>query len=137
MKTEQEQIKEMAECLSNIDETVDMCEAWNCEGCKHKQYSYGYFCEYLRKAGRLYDLGYRKASDVIDEFVERINLIECEMFHKAHDVRNSCEYKIDHGNTDDRVWGDKRACDGKMVALQDFMTKIEKLADEMRKEVEK
>lgn len=81
--------------------------------------------------------GYRKASDVIDEFVERVNLIECEMFHKAHDSRNYYEYEINNGNTEDFVWGGKRECDGKMIALQDFMTKIEKLAAEMQQEVEK
>lgn len=125
MKTEQEQINEIAKT---------MCEEFGTDVCN-------YDCPCINTCAnkdiseRLYSAGYRKANDVIDEFVERINLIECEMFHRAHDVRNSCEYKIDHGNTDDRVWGDKRACDGKMVALQDFMTKIEKLADEMRKEV--
>lgn len=88
-------------------------------------------------ADALIAAGYRKASDVIDEFVERVNLIECEMFHKAHDSRNYYEYKINNGNTEDRVWGGKRECDGKMIALQDFMTKIEKLAAQMQQEVEK
>lgn len=120
MKTEQEQINEIAKT---------MCEEFGTDVCN-------YDCPCINTCAnkdiseRLYSAGYRKANDVIDEFVERINLIECEMFHRAHDVRNSCEYKIDNGNTDDRVWGDKRACDGKMVALQDFMTKIEKLADD-------
>lgn len=82
--------------------------------------------------GDVKEAEYRKATDVIDEFVERVNLIECEMFHKAHDSRNYYEYEINNGNTEDRVWGGKRECDGKMIALQDFMTKIEKLADEAR-----
>ena len=132
MKTEQEQIKEM---------TKDLCGGFGgygnydtCGICSGEDDNY-YGCEDLAKY--LICKGYRKASDVIGEFVERINLIECEMFHKAHDSRNYYEYKINNGNTEDRVWGGKRECDGKMVALQDFMTKIEKLADEMRQEVEK
>lgn len=132
MKTEQEQIEEL---VYTVKEAI------------RRNGTYWVHFDYIEmdnndvdhaaeeSAKELYYAGYRKASDVIDEFVERINLIECEMFHKAHDVRNSCEYKINHGNTDDRVWGDKRACDGKMVAVQDFMTKIKKLAAEMRKEV--
>lgn len=93
MKTKQEQIEKMAKVIQKIYIT---------------KFSRNEYC----LAQDMYNAGYRKASDVIDEFVERINLIECEMFHKAHDVRNFCEYKIDHGNTDDRVWGDKRACEG-------------------------
>ena len=128
MKNKQEQIRKLADAIS-----YECQQSKTCDNCFER----GRVCSDYNTAEKLYSAGYRKASEVIDEFVERINLIECEMFHKAHDVRNSCEYKIDHGNTDDRVWGDKRACDGKMVALQDFMTKIEKLADEMRQEVEK
>lgn len=127
MKNKKEHIEEMAK---NVKSFITECFGEHCQCCGIVEKCYPY---YFSKVA--YHFGYRKASDVIDEFVKRINLIECEMFHKAHDVRNSCEYEIDHGNTDDKVWGDKRACDGKMVALQDFMTKIEKLAAEMRQEM--
>ena len=129
MKTEQEQIEEMSYSICGAR---DVGIIKSCANCKYKN-----TCEKIIYAREFSHKGYRKASDVIGEFVERINLIECEMFHKAHDSRNYYEYKINNGNTEDRVWGGKRECDGKMVALQDFMTKIEKLAAEMRQEVEK
>lgn len=73
--------------------------------------------------------GYRKQSEVIGEFVEKINLIECEMFHKAHDIRNSSEEKLDRCNwKDDLQWGEYKEQGGKMRALQDFMTKIKRIA---------
>ena len=73
--------------------------------------------------------GYRKASEVIDEFVEKINLVECEMFHKAHDIRNSSEEKLDKCNwKDDLLWGEYKKQEGKMTALQDFMTRIKRIA---------
>ena len=122
MKTKQEQIEE-------IEKT--MCEEFGTDVCKYDCPCMD-TCANKDISERLYSAGYRKASDVIDEFVERVNLIECEMFHKAHDSRNYYEYEINNGNTEDFVWGGKRECDGKMIALQDFMTKIEKLAAEAR-----
>lgn len=77
----------------------------------------------------LFAKGYRKQSEVIAEFVEKINLVECEMFHKAHDIRNSSEEKLDRCNwKDDLQWGEYKKQEGKMSALQDFMTKIKRIA---------
>lgn len=88
-------------------------------------------------ADALIAAGYRKASEVIDAFVEKINLVECEMFHKAHDIRNSSEEKLDRCNwKDDLQWGEYKKQEGKMIALQDFMTKIKRIAAEYGVEVE-
>lgn len=79
--------------------------------------------------------GFAKQSDTIKAFVDEINLAECEMFHKAHDARDSCEEELNKAKSlsdfeSERVWGEKRECDGKMIALQDLMTKIDELAKE-------
>lgn len=37
----------------------------------------------------------------------------------------------------ERVWGEKRECDGKMIALQDLMTRIDELAKEYSSEEER
>lgn len=106
--------------------------------CKLKPHDgaiYGEAADYI--AEQLVVEGYCKQSDVISEFVKKINLIECEMFHKTHDIRKSCEAELDKDNwQDERIWGDKRACDGKMIALQNLMVKIKSIAAEYGAEVE-
>lgn len=42
----------------------------------------------------LQEEGFARQSDTIKAFVDKINLVECEMFHKAHDARDSCEEKL-------------------------------------------
>lgn len=61
MKTKQEQIEEMARHMCCID------EHYNCKNCVVNSP-----CIYLRGAAMNYNNGYRKASEVIDEFVERL-----------------------------------------------------------------
>lgn len=129
----QEQINEMIEAFKTaigdnalIDMDAEEC-ALDCNGVDHA-------AEQCAKA--LYNAGYRKASEVIDEFVEKINLVECEMFHKAHDIRNSSEEKLDRCNwKDDLLWGEYKKQEGKMIALQDFMTKIKRIAADYGVEV--
>ena len=69
MKTEQEQIEEMAEHLINLGELLSLAYAEEvCRGFdKRNKDSY-----YIEISEKLYSEGYRKASDVIDEFVERL-----------------------------------------------------------------
>lgn len=106
--------------------------------CKLKPHDgaiYGEAADYI--AEQLVVEGYRKQSDVISEFCKKINLIECEMFHKAHDIKNYCENKPNKNNwQDEQVWGEKRECDGKMIALQNLMVKIKSIAAEYGAEVE-
>lgn len=89
----------------------------------------------------LQEEGFAKQSDTIKAFVDKINLAECEMFHKAHDARDSCEEKLNNAKLisdfeSERVWGEKRECDGKMT-LQDLMTRIDELAKEYSSEEER
>lgn len=92
--------------------------------------------EYCKRgADKIEELAnHRKQSDTIKEFTNKICLIECEMFQKAHEVQNSCNAKLNENKEDgiirNRIWGEYRECDGKMIALQDLMTKIEDLARE-------
>ena len=62
MKTKQEQIDEMAQYMCNIDD-----ENYNCRNCVVNSP-----CIYLQCARKTYNQGYRKATEVIDEFVERL-----------------------------------------------------------------
>lgn len=64
MKTKQEQIEEMARCMG---EKNFLC-ADDCENCIQIPCK----CKLLKQSKLLYKAGYRKASDVIDEFVERL-----------------------------------------------------------------
>lgn len=107
---ELKQIEEMAQAMSDfkLEDTA------NCD---------------IELSRHLIAKGYRKQSEVIAEFVEKINLVECEMFHKAHDIRNSSEEKLDRCNwKDDLQWGEYKKQEGKMSALQDLMTKIKRIA---------
>lgn len=60
MKDKQEQIEEMAQAICGAKDS-DVCQ----NGCSKA-------CGDLKYAERAYSAGYRKASDVIDEFVERM-----------------------------------------------------------------
>lgn len=141
MNNEQERIEEMAKVMQK-----DFCDGFadnrgccfsrssnnNCIDCKKV-----FADETNEYAEKLITAGYRKASEVIGEFVEKINLVECEMFHKAHDIRNASEEKLDRCNWKDVLqWGEYKKQEGKMIALQDFMTKIKRIAAEYGVEVE-
>lgn len=103
-------IEEMAQAMSDFE----LEDTANCD---------------MELSRHLFAKGYRKQSEVIAEFVEKINLVECEMFHKAHDIRNSSEEKLDRCNwKDDLQWGEYKKQEGKMSALQDLMTKIKRIA---------
>ena len=104
MKTKQEQIEEMAEYLVNLGELLSLAYAEEvCRGFdKRNKDSY-----YIEISEKLYSEGYRKASDVIDEFVERIK---------------KDEESVKIGNEWEAVVRD---------------IDIEKIADEMRQEVER
>ena len=77
MKTEQEQIEEMAKQMCGDKDTFakDLCScciAWD---------------DCLEEAGNLYKAGYRKASEVIDELVKKIDakIAELEKEEKKED----------------------------------------------------
>lgn len=81
MKTKQEQIEEMAKCMG---ETNFLC-ADDCENCIQIPCK----CKLVKQSKLLYKAGYRKASDVIDEFKNRIlneanlKLVNLDGEHKA------------------------------------------------------
>lgn len=66
---EEKQIEEMAK---DLQETHDYegCEAWHCGGCEYEKYGKGYFCSSIKQAEKMTVKGYRKASEVVDEFVK-------------------------------------------------------------------
>ena len=66
MKTEQEQIEEMAQCMCGSKK--ECIKFYNEE---HPCVNNG-MCKNIQAAEIFYNAGYRKASDVIDEFVERL-----------------------------------------------------------------
>ena len=70
MKTEQEQIEEMAQCMCGSKK--ECIKFYNEE---HPCVNNG-MCKNIQAAEIFYNAGYRKASDVIDEFVERLKLKE-------------------------------------------------------------
>lgn len=99
MKTEQEQIEEMAKQMCGDKDTFakDLCScciAWD---------------DCLEEAGNLYKAGYRKASEVIDELVERVKERALQSCHKIINC-----YEVTR-----------------------IETVIDDIADEMRQEVEK
>ena len=61
--TEIEQIEEMADALS-----YQCMQSKTCDGC----FARGRVCSDYKISEKLYKAGYRKARDVIDEFVERL-----------------------------------------------------------------
>ena len=100
MKNKQEQIEEMAK---------DNCTVVgvSCKECEHKK-----FCATIHYTEKFYNKGYRKASDVIDEFVKRLE--------KYIESRND-------------LWDEDRPeFDEEFVKFG-----IQIVADEMRQEVEK
>lgn len=65
----------------------------------------------------------------VNDIIEEINLIECEMFHQAHDRRNHCEERLNADWTNEMAWGEKRQYDGEMLALQNLMIEVRRLQD--------
>jgi len=61
-----EQIEEMAKVI------ICGCRECNCEECKHSEVGLYPDCVPLFTAESLYNAGYRKQSEVIDEFVKRL-----------------------------------------------------------------
>ena len=77
MKTEQEQIEEMAEMCCDIKEDP------NCKECVVSP-----LCGTKMDCTTLYKAGYRKASDMIDELVERIKE---RALHSCREIINCYE----------------------------------------------
>ena len=63
MKTDREQIRKVADALS-----YECQQSKTCDGC----FARGRVCSDYKTAEKLYKAGYRKATEVIDEFVERM-----------------------------------------------------------------
>ena len=65
----EKQIEEMAK---DLQETHDYegCEAWHCGGCEYEKYGKNYFCSSIKQAEKMTTKGYRKASEVVDEFIK-------------------------------------------------------------------
>lgn len=109
MKTEQEKIEEMAKQMCGDKDTFakDLCScciAWD---------------DCLEEAGNLYKAGYRKATEVIDEFVERL--------------KNQFD---SNGNLNTAMFG-RTTSEIKMLIDLSSKDFINELAAEMRQEVEK
>ena len=107
MKTEQEQIEEMAYSICGAR---DVGIIKSCANCKYKN-----TCEKIIYAREFSHKGYRKATEVIDEFLERLK----ELLNK-HEHRSQTDgvsfYQMD---------------------AESFCDEINKIAAEMRQEVEK
>lgn len=109
--TEQEQIEEMAKFMHYKAHGKDKdCDNEKCEMC---------WCSCKNDAELLYNAGYRKASDMIDEFVERL--------------KNQFD---NNENMNSAMFGWKIS-DIKMLIDLSSRNFITELADEMRQEVEK
>lgn len=105
MKNKQEQIEEMAKT---------MCEEYGTAICQHECENLGDCANsYLSK--KLYEAGYRKATEVIDEFMERLR-----------ELLNKHEYR---SQTDGIPFYQMNA--------ESFCDELNEIADEMRKEVKK
>lgn len=102
-KTKQEQINELAVILCKH---IMDCGEIDCKTCPFKG------CMSQRQAKEILDRGYRKASDVIDEFVQKLGLKFA--FYEAISYNADCE-----------------------EVYHDLFEEIDEIADEMRKEVEK
>lgn len=107
MKTDQEQIEEMAYSICN---KFYIGEPKNCTECTHKT-----SCHNIDFAKAFYSANCRKTSNVIDEFVEKLK----ELLNK-HEHRSQTDgvlfYQMD---------------------AESFCDEIDKLAAEMRQEVDK
>lgn len=98
MKTDREQIRKIADAIS-----YECQQSKTCDGCFERER----VCSDYKTAEKLYSAGYRKASDVIDEFMERLKQDE-------ESVKIGNEWKAVVRDVD-----------------------IERIAAEMRQEVEK
>lgn len=67
MKTDREQIRKIADAIS-----YECQQSKTCDNCFER----GRVCSDYKTAEKLYSAGYRKASDVIDEFVGRLKAKE-------------------------------------------------------------
>lgn len=103
MKNKKEQIEEMAKCMG---EKNFLCTD-DCENCIQIPCK----CKLVKQSKLLYKAGYRKASDVIDEFSKRLK----EKFDG---------YEATYYNGYEEGW-------------HDLAEEIDELATEMRQEVEK
>ena len=63
MKTDRKQIRKIADAIS-----YECQQSKTCDGC----FARGRVCSDYKTAEKLYKAGYRKATEVIDEFVERL-----------------------------------------------------------------
>lgn len=105
MKNKQEQIRKLADAIS-----YECQQSKTCDNCFER----GRVCSDYNTAEKLYSAGYRKASEVIDEFVERLKKM---MGYK--------DFELDDGS---RVYN---------LSISYFWEEINELAAEMRQEVEK
>ena len=71
---EQKQIEEMAQAISDCE----LEDSANCD---------------IELSRHLIAKGYRKQSDVTGEIVQKLNLIDDEVVHKSHDIRDAREEK--------------------------------------------
>lgn len=69
---EKKQIEEMAKDIYEIEAITPMCEAWFCSGCRYEKYKQGYCCDFVKKAEKLYNTGYRKQSDTARDIIKDI-----------------------------------------------------------------
>lgn len=105
MKPEREQIREMADALS-----YQCMQSKTCDGCFER----GRVCSDYKISEKLYKAGYRKADEVIDEFVGKLKKI---MEYK--------DFELDDGS---KIYD---------ISVSDFWEDIERIVAEMRQEVEK
>lgn len=75
MKTKQEQIEEMAFSTCDVPKTMQFLskhrgESIKFENCRDCEFYNS--CQHLNDTEYFYSAGYRKASDVIDEFAEKV-----------------------------------------------------------------
>lgn len=103
MKTDREQIRKIADAIS-----YECQQSKTCDNCFER----GRICSDYKTAEKLYRLGYRKASEVINEFVEKVlGKIRYEYENYPNAMTVGTYYQL--------------------------RKEINELADEMRQEVEK
>lgn len=71
-------IEKMAKDIYAIEESTPMCETWNCNGCGYEKYKQGYYCDFIKRAEKLFDKGYRKQSETVREILERLKFLYAE-----------------------------------------------------------
>ena len=69
--------KQIEEMAKDLQETHDYegCEAWHCGGCEYEKYGKGYFCSSIKQAEKMIAKGYRKASEVAEEVIRKMEQI--------------------------------------------------------------